>query len=86
MPRILNFTVALGWLALAAIATAADEGRLEIHAVDKTTGQPIAARMHLKDARGKIDQAAESAVLEGPFCLRRHDRAGAAAGHVHVRH
>jgi hypothetical protein len=34
-------------------ARAADEGRLEIRAVDKATGQPIAARMHLKDPRGR---------------------------------
>src|SRR5436190_15105065 len=33
---------------------AADEGRLVINAVDKATQQPIAARMHLKDVRGKV--------------------------------
>src|SRR5947207_6843617 len=37
-----------------AVVEAAEEGRLLIHAVDKATGQSIAARMHLKDARGKI--------------------------------
>lgn len=32
---------------------AADEKGLEIHVVDKETRQPIAARMHLRDPRGK---------------------------------
>src|SRR5438270_5909524 len=40
-------------LALAGLAAAADDGRLLVNAVDKATGQPIAARMQLKDARGK---------------------------------
>src|SRR6478672_791148 len=38
---------------LAAALAAADEGRLEIRATDKTTGQPIAARMHLKNPKGQ---------------------------------
>src|SRR5436853_2171605 len=37
-----------------AVVEAAEEGRLLIHAVDKATGQSMAARMHLKDARGKV--------------------------------
>src|SRR5581483_7363180 len=40
--------------AAGARARGADEGRLVINALDKATGQPIAARMHLKDARGKV--------------------------------
>src|SRR5262245_155997 len=52
--RKLAFVVArLAPLALAAVAQAKDEGRLEIHAVDKTTGKPVSARMHLKDGKGK---------------------------------
>lgn len=34
-------------------ARAATEGRLEFHVIDKDTGGAIAARMHLKDAKGK---------------------------------
>lgn len=37
----------------ATIAAAADKGRLEVHIVDKGSGQQIAARMHLKDQHGK---------------------------------
>jgi len=33
---------------------AADEGRIVINTVDKATGQSLAARMHLKDSRGKV--------------------------------
>jgi hypothetical protein len=55
--RSLIFTALLLTTASAAPASAADEGRLEIHAVDKDTGQPIAARMHLKDIRGKVIRA-----------------------------
>src|SRR5689334_18705807 len=36
-----------------ALAVAADEGRLEIRAIDKSTSQPIAARMHLKNPKGQ---------------------------------
>src|SRR5689334_10019950 len=46
------FAAVTGW-AIAAPASAKDEGRLEIHTVDKQTGQPLAARMHLKDERGR---------------------------------
>jgi hypothetical protein len=52
--RIYRIAAVLALVGIATLAKAADEGRLEIHAVDKTTGQPIAARMHLKDVRGKI--------------------------------
>jgi hypothetical protein len=55
MSRHLLFA-ALAWptsLALTAVCAAKDEGRLEIHAVDKATGKPIAARMHLRDDKGK---------------------------------
>src|SRR6187402_37820 len=31
----------------------AQQGSLEFRAVDKDTGQPLAARMHLKDGRGR---------------------------------
>jgi len=45
------------WLAVSAAAASApvpaNEGRLELTVVDKDTGQPIAARMHLKNAAGK---------------------------------
>src|SRR4051812_26551348 len=40
-------------LALAGLSLAADEGRLVVNAVDKASGQPIAARMHLKNQRGQ---------------------------------
>jgi len=48
--RLLIVSFVLGY---AALARGAEEGRLEIRAVDKTSGQPIAARMHLKDGKGK---------------------------------
>jgi hypothetical protein len=45
-------------IALALIATAPAtllaNGQLEIRVVDKDTGQPIAVRMHLKNAQGKV--------------------------------
>ncbi len=46
--------VALGLFlsALATVASAADE-QLVIKVIDRDTGKPIAARMHLKDARGR---------------------------------
>jgi hypothetical protein len=37
----------------ASLAAAADKGRLEVHVLDKANGQPMAARMHLKDQQGK---------------------------------
>jgi hypothetical protein len=40
------------WLGLSAVATAAT-GELEVRVVDAESGQPLAARMHLKDAKGK---------------------------------
>jgi hypothetical protein len=39
---------------LGGVSRAADEGRIAINTVDKATGQPLAARMHLKDSRGKV--------------------------------
>jgi hypothetical protein len=52
--RILAVTACLAITASAAIAWAAPgDGQLEIRAVDKSTGDPLAARMHLKDAAGK---------------------------------
>jgi hypothetical protein len=35
------------------VCAGADEGRLTVNAVDKASGQPVAARMHLRDARGR---------------------------------
>src|SRR5262245_17499261 len=45
--------VALVTLLIGASWCAAEEGRREVRAVNKETGQPVAARMHLKDQRGK---------------------------------
>src|SRR5688572_27303995 len=45
--------VALGCAFVASLAQAADEGRLELKVADKATGKSLAARMHLKDPRGK---------------------------------
>ena len=48
----------IAWLASAAIALAAGgRGALQIKAVDRDTGRPLAVRMHLKDARGKAVRA-----------------------------
>jgi hypothetical protein len=44
--------LAIALLLLARLASAQD-GQLEFRAVNKDTGQPMAARMHLKDARGR---------------------------------
>src|SRR6478736_1332754 len=52
MPRSPVFPLVF-CLIFAALATAADKGRLEFHVVDKANGQPLAARMHLKDQQGK---------------------------------
>jgi hypothetical protein len=41
------------WLLFASVAAAADKGRLEFRIVDKASGEPMAARMHLKDQQGK---------------------------------
>ena len=35
------------------VCAGADEGRLTVNAVDKASGQPVAARMHLRNARGR---------------------------------
>lgn len=40
-------------LASFAAPASAQQGSLEFRAIDKDTGQPLAARMHLKDARGR---------------------------------
>src|SRR5438309_10515587 len=54
MRRLFIFVSLMASLGLGTVVFAAEEGRLLINAVDKATGQPIAARMHLKDARGKV--------------------------------
>ena len=60
-PNMIRSSLILAAILLALASTvpaqAADEGRLEIHAVDKDTGQPIAARVHLKDIRGNVIRA-----------------------------
>ncbi len=43
--------IAVAHIPLASLA--ANKGELEIRAVDKDSGQPLAVRMHLKDAKGK---------------------------------
>jgi hypothetical protein len=57
MNRIIRVSGILFSLVFVQLAFAAEEGRLEIRTVDKATGQPIAARMHLKDIRGKVIRA-----------------------------
>src|SRR5437868_7954433 len=52
MPRRLDFPLVF-CLFFAAVAAAADKGRLEVRIVDKANSQPLAARMHLKDQQGK---------------------------------
>jgi hypothetical protein len=54
MRWLLFFLLLLTSAGYGARVIAADEGRIVINAVDKATGQPIAARMHLKDSRGKV--------------------------------
>src|SRR5688572_8689178 len=46
---------ALCWLGCLPVAQswAANEGELEIRVIDKSTDKPIAARMHVRDAKGK---------------------------------
>src|SRR5438874_7902790 len=54
MQRLFRLVSLVAWLSLGTVVFAADAGRLVINTVDKTTGQPMPARMHLKDARGKV--------------------------------
>lgn len=52
--RNVGFLVAVGLLVLLATQLfAVEKGELEIRVVDRDTGKPLVARMHLKDARGK---------------------------------
>src|ERR1043165_4508375 len=53
MNRAPFLPLTLAFLAGVGVTIAADEGRLVVNAVDKATGQPIAARMHLKNPRGQ---------------------------------
>src|SRR5262245_22880097 len=58
VPRMIatcrSFTAFALFLCIAADVVAADKnGQLEIRAVDKATGKPLTARMHLKDGGGK---------------------------------
>ena len=50
---LIRSSFALTWLATAWLTSAAAAGQLELKAIDKATGQPIAARVHLKNAAGK---------------------------------
>ena len=69
---------------LPGVALAADKDGLLVQVIDKDRAS-LGGADAPEGRQGQAGQAAESAVLEGPFCLRRRDRAGAAAGHVHVR-
>jgi hypothetical protein len=53
MCRTQLIVAALLAVLLAGLLNAADQGRLEIRAIDKGSGQPIAARMHLKNPKGQ---------------------------------
>jgi hypothetical protein len=86
-PRLLSLLFCLGvaWVAtpLASAAQHAD-GELEINVVDADTHQPIAARMHVKTARGKelklklagLNQYADHFYIDGritlPFAIGRY--------------
>jgi len=48
-----SFAIAAALLLAIAGSVTAQEGSLEFRAVDKDTGQPLAARLHLKDGRGR---------------------------------
>lgn len=50
---IVPILLALPFLTVARPASAAGRGELEIQAVDRDTGKPLAVRMHLKSAGGK---------------------------------
>ena len=52
MTPIRKLASALVFVALSGSLTA-DEGRLEIRTIDKASGQPVAARMHLKNPKGQ---------------------------------
>jgi hypothetical protein len=54
MQRLFSLASLVASLSLGSVVFAADAGRLVINVVDKATGQPRPARMHLKDARGKV--------------------------------
>ena len=51
---VISFALSLiAWAASALAAPSAGKGQLEIRAVDKDSGKPLAVRMHLKDPKGK---------------------------------
>jgi hypothetical protein len=55
MEQVMNpRTIALALFVLMRPVIALANGQLEVRVVDKDTGQPIAVRMHLKNAQGKI--------------------------------
>ncbi len=61
-----RFAVAAG-LVLAAVAPGLRAGELEIKAIDRDTGKPIAVRMHLKDERGRPVEAGKAPFWKDHF-------------------
>lgn len=72
-PLLLLMLVGLG---ITATARGAGKGELELRAVDKETGAPIAIRMHLKDPKGKpvkppkVPMLGDHFILEGTLVLK----------------
>lgn len=64
--RSYSWGAALLWLAATQLAWAAG-GQLELRTVDSETGEPVAARMHLKDARGKPVKPPRSVAWQDHF-------------------
>ena len=67
----------------APLLAAGGKGELEVRVIDKDTGKPIAARMHLKDAKGKpvygdVVNGSEKARANGRAALQQR-AAGRAA-------
>jgi hypothetical protein len=63
-------TVLLLYTLLAAgVAMAAKRGEVELHVVDSKTNEPIAVRMHLKDARGRAVKPPQSVYWHDHFVV-----------------
>jgi hypothetical protein len=60
-------TVVLACLGAAGALAAGGKGELELQAVDRDTGKPLAVRMHLKNAQGKAIRPAKSVYWHDHF-------------------
>jgi len=69
-------------LAITLVSWASADDRLEFHAHRQVDGKPVACRVHLKDAAGKIVLPPGVAGVERSFRRRGHDVARSSAGEI----